>query len=92
LLERAGELHDLCGLRVDNRPRPRLGGYTWLHRDVPLYAAQLDEHPDGHVNYAIGDRPLLPGETLVARDGAYLLVRLPVTGCAPDPDYHRRLN
>ena len=92
LLAVASQRDELCGILVENRHRVQLGGYTWLHRDVPLYGTEGPAAQAGHYNYVIAVRPPAPGERVVAVDDPYLLIALPLQDCVPDPDFSWELN
>jgi phosphatidylinositol glycan class B len=83
LLLLAHDQADLCGLHVPDVPWWNIGGYTYLHRRVPLYA--LGEAKTGRFNYAIGTSQHVAGER-IAVDGDQVLVRV-APQCHPDPDY-----
>lgn len=84
LLLAAGAQLDLCGLQVQTAPLYAIGGYTYLHRPVPLYP--LDAADDGHFNYVIARRGTVAGAE-VALESDLALVRLPRDGCADDQAY-----
>ena len=63
------------------------GGYTYLHRPVPLYPVDGPSRETGYFNYAIAFRsPDLAGETR-AVDGSLALVRVRAT-CVGDDRYN----
>lgn len=78
---------DLCGLAVWTRPLGYTGGYSYLHRRVPLYER---DGPAGAFNYAIVPEPDAEGE-VIARDRGVALMRLSGGPCAPDPGFDGRL-
>ncbi|MGZ3461835.1 MAG: hypothetical protein ACXU86_25360, partial [Archangium sp.] len=91
LLITAGRLPDVCGLKVEAAHLAWTGGYSYFHRDVPLYAANGPGRASGlfsHVLTLSGHEA--PGE-VVASEGPFVLVRLPHPGCAPDPAWSSRL-
>lgn len=73
---------DLCGLRVDGPSLPWTGGYTYLHRPVPLYAIDRPAPGVGFYNYAI-TRAAAAGGAVVAASGGWNLVRFD-RSCTPD--------
>jgi GPI mannosyltransferase 3 len=79
LLAEAGARADLCGIAVLGARAAFTGGYTYLHRDVPLiYGGQLCD--TGHVNYVIistdlGESQLPRSYELQARRGSWGLYR-----------------
>ncbi len=87
LLLTAHRWADLCGLKVEPVPLTWTGGYTYLHRRVPLYPPWGPPPEAGLFNYTItAVRDGLAGE-VVASDGAYALVRIREGSCLPDPGY-----
>lgn len=86
LLAEAGQRADLCGLAVLRARAAFTGGYTYLHRDVPLiYQSELCSAAPA--NYVIGpvkhDAQLLPSAyTLELQRGAWGLYRRS-GGCRP---------
>jgi phosphatidylinositol glycan class B len=85
LMELAGTRPDLCGLRVD-APLAWTGGYSYLHRKVPIYMGIY--FPEHRYNYAI----VVGGAASpsVATDGALELLRTADT-CVSEPGYTWRL-
>ncbi len=91
LLLAAGEREDVCGLKVEAVHLAWTGGYSYFHRDVPLYAHNGPHRASGHFNYVLtGHQAAGPGE-VVASEGPYVLVRLPRAGCVADPGFSWRL-
>ena len=82
LLLRANRQADLCGLRVESETLANVGGYTYLHRDVPLYDLDSPGTDSGSYNYVIAPSGAGAGE-VVAADGLRELVRVSA-GC-PHP-------
>jgi hypothetical protein len=68
---------DLCGLSVPGVPWWELGGHSYLHRKVPLYAK--GEARPGAYNYLLHRRDRGRGER-IASDGEYGLYRV-AEGC-----------
>lgn len=91
LLFAAHRRPDLCGLRVASLEREWSGGYTYLHRDVPVYdkfAAPADY--DGRYNYLIGE--YTAGDPrIVAVDGGLALQRVADDCAPPAPGYSDKL-
>ncbi len=88
LLLAAHRLPDLCGLRVDAAHLAWTGGYTYLHRDVPLYHRGQPPVESGHFNYAIVRDVSAPS---VAREGPLALVKIGSGPCVTDHGYSWRL-
>jgi hypothetical protein len=91
LLLAAGGRADLCGLLVRGVDVSWTGGYTYLHRRVPLYD-EFETRPPGDesANYVVAPDE---GRALqaVARDGDWALARLHDGPCAPDAGYTFRI-
>lgn len=83
LLLVAHDREDLCGLRIEDAHVVFTGGYAYLHRPVPIYNDDAGVRGEGVFNYLIAwkDGGHLPPGELVARDGIFVLVRLPSAGC-----------
>lgn len=91
LLAASGE-PDLCGLKVEVRPWFIFGGYTYLHRQVPLYDSEGPPRPSGQFNYVISDdRRVEAGEAVRAASGKLVLKRLSTGPCRSDPNFSYRL-
>ena len=76
LLLAAHDQPDLCGLKVEVSGLDITGGYSYLHRPVPLYSASGPARESGFFNYIITSlAPGLPGE-IRAADRGVALVRL----------------
>jgi hypothetical protein len=89
LLQKAGTLDDLCGLRIEGFPHWRTGGYAYFHKNAPLYRAEKPGEGAGHFNYVIAAKGAFAG-TELALDHDVALIRLD-TACTPDPAYDWRL-
>jgi phosphatidylinositol glycan class B len=85
LLIEAGRQSDVCGVRIQTHHLAWTGGYTYLHRHVPLYAPDGPGPESGFYNYVIVLPEEAPGNP-VAHDGNYVLRRI-ASGCRPDPNY-----
>ncbi len=92
LLARAGREPDLCGLKVEVAHLAWTGGYSYLHREVPLYPHYGPPRSAGHFNYAITWPQAAAGAQVLESDGALVLVRLQRPGCVADPRYSWRLD
>jgi hypothetical protein len=84
LLLVAHTLPDLCGLRIEGGTFIVTGGYTWLHRQVPLFNAEGNLRSPGIFNYVITSAET-PEGVVVARDHGWTLVRSPGEGCPSGP-------
>ncbi|WP_224361480.1 hypothetical protein [Hyalangium versicolor] len=93
LLEVAGQQKDACGLKIEAPAHIAwTGGYSYFHRNVPLYWFQGPDRGSGLFNYVItGPQVGTGGGQEVAQDQGFLLVRLPRDTCTPDPGYNWRL-
>ena len=86
LLLAAHDRPDLCGLKFEGVDLVWSGGYSYLHREVPLY--QHDRPPtraSGKFNYVIAVAGTVPGE-VIAQERPWQLLRIGAS-CRPDPDY-----
>ncbi len=85
MLLRAHDQADLCGLRIEPFDLVESGGYSYLHRLVPLYGAF--QHPDpAFYNYVIAfGTP--PAGDLVASEAGFTLVRTR-PACSRDPAFY----
>lgn len=85
LLQFAGKRSDVCGLRIEDFPHWRTGGFAYFHNPAPLYRAERPGEGAGHYNYVIARRGTVAGEELaVDHDVALLKLSGP---CTPDPAY-----
>lgn len=91
LLLAAHRQPDLCGLKVEVVHLAWTGGFTYLHRPVPLYPNFGPARESGRFNYVITFGPLAAPGQIVASERNLALVRLPVQSCAFDPGYLWRL-
>jgi hypothetical protein len=94
LLARAGHERTLCSLALAGISPRWTGGYTYLHRDVPLFPIATGAFERGALagaNYVIaeGAAPHRPGITRVASEGDASLYRRD-TPCGPPPPYYTR--
>jgi phosphatidylinositol glycan class B len=92
LLLRAHELPDLCGLAVAGAPIIWLGGYSYLHRDVPFF--ELDPPtPEGSpaANYVLVPSTWPPPSAAseIARSGTASLYRFDRTCGSPPRGFDR---
>jgi hypothetical protein len=94
LLSQAGARPDLCGLLLVNYNPIFTGGYSYLHRNVPLDEITVESStapihlpdPAGFANYAIAPRALgaVEGFTPIAERGDAVLLRRD-GACGPPP-------
>jgi hypothetical protein len=90
LLLVARKQSDLCGIKVESVPAAFQGGYTYLHRSVPLYGLGGPPRSSPYFNYVIALRGTDAPAELRASDGDMVLVRLR-DACVPDPMFNPRL-
>lgn len=88
LMRAAGRQREVCGLELLDREVDSSGGYTALHRALPLFDASHPPANAASVNAVIGKRGTSEGREL-AVDGEYALMLLR-EGCAPAPDFEAR--
>jgi phosphatidylinositol glycan class B len=86
LMTIAGRQPDLCGLRVETHHLVWIGGYSYFHRQAPLYSPEGPPRTLGFYNYVIVPVADTVGNP-VALDGDFALRRLTNTTCQPAPDY-----
>jgi len=92
LLLAAHRQEDLCGLKVEAVHLAWCGGSTYLHRPAPLYPSSGPPRESGYFNYTLALQGwLTPGSSVVAQEGPYILLKLPVNGCRRDAGYQWRL-
>jgi hypothetical protein len=91
LLITAGQLPDVCGLKVEAAHLAWTGGYSYFHRDVPLYAHNGPGRESGLFSHVLTLSGAVAGGEVVASEGPFVLVRLPRGRCAPDPAWSSRL-
>ena len=91
LLMEANRRPDICGIKVESTLIEWTGGYTYLHRQVPLYRFDGPSRLSGRYNYVIARAGSAPQDQVVAVDGKHVLARLPVSHCTRDPAYRLSL-
>jgi hypothetical protein len=91
LMFQANRRPDICGIKVESLLVEWTGGYTYLHRPVPIYRSEGPPRESGKYNYVIARVGSVPPADVVAVDGKDALAHLPVTACTPDPGYVLRL-
>lgn len=88
LLEKAGRRDDLCGIFVGVAAPAWQGGYTYLHKNVPLYwdPSHINAR---QANFAI----VFPGTNapVMEREAGLELVKVFDPPCEPDPGFSWRL-
>jgi GPI mannosyltransferase 3 len=91
LLLAASELPGLCGLKVEATHIAWAGGYTYFHRDAPMYSHLGPPRSSRHYDVVLTLAYAVPPQAVVARDGALVLARLFDGPCVPDPSYRADL-
>ncbi|HEY3587001.1 MAG TPA: hypothetical protein VGK85_07610 [Myxococcaceae bacterium] len=91
LLLVASELPGLCGLKVEATHIAWAGGYTYLHRDAPMYSHLGPPRASRHFDFVLTPAYAVPPQAVVARDGPLVLARLFDGPCTPDPSYRSDL-
>jgi GPI mannosyltransferase 3 len=91
LLLVASERGDLCGLKVEAPHIAWTGGYTYFHRDAPMYSHLGPPRDRHHYNYVLTLPHAVAAGAIVAQDGPVVLARLFDRPCAPDPGYRADL-
>jgi hypothetical protein len=91
LLVAAGQREDVCGLKMEAALLPWTGGYSYFHREVPLYPPSGPSRDSGFFSHVIVWGPETGGGEVLATDGPVSLVRLRGGRCARDSAYSWRL-
>jgi len=91
LLLVASELPGLCGLKVEATHIAWAGGYTYFHRDAPMYSHLGPPRASRHYDVVLTLAQAVPPQVVVARDGPLVLARLFSGPCVPDPGYRADL-
>ncbi len=91
LLLVASELPVLCGLKVEATHIAWAGGYTYFHRDAPMYSHLGPPRASRHYDVVLTVGYAVPPQAVIARDGPLVLARLFQGPCAPDPTYRADL-
>jgi GPI mannosyltransferase 3 len=81
----------LCGLKVEATHIAWAGGYTYFHRDAPMYSHLGPPRESRRYNFVLTPERAVPAEAVVARDGSLVLARLFDGPCVPDPAYRSDL-
>jgi phosphatidylinositol glycan class B len=87
LLFQANRRGDLCGIKLESVGLDWTGGYSYLHRPVPLYRADGPSRESGKFNYVITPLARAAGAQVIAVDGDQALARISRQSCRPDPGY-----
>jgi hypothetical protein len=87
LLLVAGELPGLCGLKVEATHIAWAGGYTYFHRDAPMYSHLGPPRGSRHYNVVLTPAFTVPPQAVVVRDGSLALAKLFDGPCEPDAAY-----
>ncbi len=91
LLITAGKRPDLCGILVEKVPLEWTGGYSYLHRNVPLYSTRYKfPREEVYYNYILAERSAKPSEEEVAGDQGWRLLKTAAT-CRQDTDYDAKI-
>ncbi len=91
LLLVASELPGLCGLKVEATHIAWAGGYTYFHRDAPMYSHLGPPRASRHYDVVLTLPQAVPPQAVLARDGPLVLARLFSGPCVPDPEYRADL-
>jgi hypothetical protein len=83
----ASDLPELCGLKVEATHIAWTGGYTYFHRDAPMYSHQGPPRSSRHYDVVLTAAFAVPPQAVIARDGPVVLARLFDGPCVPDPEY-----
>ena len=91
MFSHAGQRADACGVVYYSRGWDHTGGFSYLHRDIPLYHSR-DAALASFANYFVAPRGAagIPSTyTIVDSVGPFTLLRRPGT-CAPKPAWYSR--
>jgi len=91
LLLVASALPGLCGLKVEATHIAWSGGYTYFHRDAPMYSHLGPPRASRHYDVVLTPAYAVPPQAVIARDGPLVLARLFEGPCAPDSTYRADL-
>ena len=91
LLLVASELPGLCGLKVEATHIAWAGGYTYFHRDAPMYSHLGPPRSARHYDVVLTPAFAVPPQAVVARDGPLVLAKLFDGPCVPDASYRSDL-
>jgi hypothetical protein len=83
---------DICGIKVETTLIEWTGGYSYLHRQVPLYRSDGPSRESGRYNYVIARAGSVPQDEVIAVDRKQVLARLPLSRCIRDPGFDVNLN
>ena len=91
LLTLAGQLPELCGLKVEAVHMAWAGGYTYFHKDAPLYSHLGPPRSSGKYNYVLTVPRAAPPGSVRASLGPFVLARVSNSPCVPDAAFSWRL-
>ncbi len=91
LLTRAGQLPELCGLKVEAVHMAWAGGYTYFHKDAPLYSHLGPPRSSGKYNFVLSLGWAVPQGTVRASAGPFVLAQLSPGPCVEDAAFSWRL-
>jgi len=91
LLTLAGQLPDVCGLKVEAVHMAWAGGYSYFHRDAPLYSHLGPPRGSLKYNYVLSVPRAVPPGTVRAALGPFVLAQLFPGPCTPDAAFSWRL-
>jgi phosphatidylinositol glycan class B len=78
---------DLCGLKIEAVHLAWTGGFTYLHRRVPLYSHLGPARQSGFYNYVIAFIGPMRPDQVAAAEGNLVLQRLSQSKCVKDDAY-----
>jgi hypothetical protein len=91
LLTLAGQREDLCGLKVEAVHLAWAGGYSYFHKDAPLYSHLGPPRSALKYNYVLSVARAVPPGSVRAAAGPFVLAQLFDGPCAPDAAFSWRL-
>ncbi len=91
LLTLAGQLPEVCGLKVEAVQMAWAGGYTYFHKDAPLYPYLGPPRSSGKYNYVLSVWQAVPQGSVRAFAGPFVLAQVFEGPCVQDTAFSWRL-
>lgn len=91
LLTLAGQRPEVCGLKVEAVHMAWAGGYTYFHKDAPLYSHLGPPRSSGKYNYVLSVPRAVPPASVRASLGPFVLAQVSAGPCVPDAAFSWRL-
>jgi GPI mannosyltransferase 3 len=91
LLTLAGTFEDLCGLKVEAVHMAWAGGYSYFHKDAPLYSHLGPPRTSNTYNYVLTVPRAVKPASIRATMGPFVIAQLFEGRCTPDAAFSWRL-